>query len=201
MADAADEISGADKALRAEVIETVSREFRLPASLPELRRALAARLRGFADVALSLELRGFVAIALNEMLADEDWLDPLIVRLSNSAIGDWSDKDAAVFPRKVREMAAALDRVSHLYQQREQAPAQDEDLEARLLTLTDKDGVEQRTLIYVPEQSRQEAESLAVSVLEQAEKMLGPDGARILLAALAQRVTEPAATTALERTE
>lgn len=135
------------------------------------------------------------------MLADEDWLDPLIVRLSNSAIGDWSDKDAAVFPRKVREMAAALDRVSHLYQQREQAPAQDEDLEARLLTLTDKDGVEQRTLIYVPEQSRQEAESLAVSVLEQAEKMLGPDGARILLAALAQRVTEPAATTALERTE
>lgn len=201
LAAAVDEISGAEQALRDEVIETVSREFRLPASLPELRRALATRLEGFIGVSLSLELKGFVAIALNEVLADEDWLDPVIVRLSNSALGDWSDSDATIFPRRVKEMAAALDRVSHLYQSRSQATDADEALEARLLTLTDRDGAEQRTLIYVPEQSRQEAENLAVSVLEQAKKMLGPDGARILLAALAQRVTEPATTTAAERTE
>ncbi|WAX78796.1 ATP-binding protein [Streptomyces sp. KMM 9044] len=200
LAAAVDEISGAEQALRAEVIETISREFRLPASLPALRRALATRLEGFADVSLSLELKGFVAIALNSGLADEDWLDPVIVRLSNSALGDWSDTDAAIFPRRVKEMAAALDRVSHLYQSPTDGD-RGEALEARLLTLTDKDGAEQRTLIYVPEQSRQEAEDLAVSVLEQAEKMLGPDGARILLAALAQRVTEPATTTAAERTE
>jgi FixJ family two-component response regulator len=134
-------------------------------------------------------------------LADEDWLDPLIVRLSNSALGDWSDTDATIFPRRVKEMASALDRVSHLYQSRSHTADRDEALEARLLTLTNKDGAENRTLIYVPEQSRQEAENLAVSVVEQARKMLGPDGARILLAALAQRVTEPAATTDAERTE
>ncbi|MFF4520553.1 ATP-binding protein [Streptomyces bluensis] len=201
LADAANEISGADQALRAEAIETISREFRLPATLPELRRELSARLRGFAGVSLSLELRGFVAIALNEVLADEDWLDPLTVRLSNSALGDWSDSDAALFSQRVREMAAALDRVSHLYQNRQQSAGQDEALATRLLTLTGQDGTEQRTLIYVPEQSRHEAETLAVSVLEQAKEMLGPDGARILLAALAQRVAEPADTTAVERTE
>ncbi|MEZ0094107.1 ATP-binding protein [Streptacidiphilus sp. EB129] len=196
---AADEISGADRALRAEVIETISREFRLPSSLPKMRRALAARLKGFAGVALSLELRGFVAIATNDYLADEDWLDPMIVRLSHAALGDWSDNDVSVFARRVREMASALDRVSHLY--KTDAPAGgDEELDARLLTLTDKAGVEQRTLIYLPKQAQQEAEHLAVSVLEQAEKALGPDGARILLAALAQRVTEPATTT-VERTE
>ncbi|MFJ4886185.1 ATP-binding protein [Streptomyces sp. NPDC088731] len=201
LAAAIAEISGAEQALRDEVIEVISREFRLPASLSELRRALATRLEGFVGVSLSLELKGFVAIALNEVLTDEDWLDPLIVRLSNSALGDWSDTDATVFPRRVKEMASALDRVSHLYQSRSHADVRDEVLEARLLTLTDTDGAEQRTLIYVPEQSRQEAEHLAVSVVEQARKMLGPDGARILLAALAQRVTEPAATTDAERTE
>ncbi|MEU5303298.1 ATP-binding protein [Streptomyces noursei] len=201
LAAAIDEISGAEQALRDEVIEVISREFRLPASLPELRRALATRLEGFVGVSLSLELKGFVAIALNKVLADEDWLEPVIVRLSNSALGDWSDTDATIFPRRVKEMAAALDRVSHLYQNRLHDDDRDEELEARLLTLTDRDGAEQRTLIYVPEQSRQEAENLAVSVVEQARKMLGPDGARILLAALAQRVTEPATTTAAERTE
>ncbi|WP_395295270.1 ATP-binding protein [Kitasatospora hibisci] len=199
LAAAAEEISSADRALRAEVVETIAREFRLPAELSELRRALATRLKGFAGVALSLELRGFVAIALNEGLPDEDWLDPMIVRLSHAALGDWSDNDVKVFPRKVREMASALDRVSHLYKSNESADTSEE-VEARLLTLTDKDGAEQRTLIYLPKQAKQEAESLAVSVLTQAEKVLGPDGARILLAALAQRVTDPA-TSELERTE
>ncbi|MFJ6212313.1 ATP-binding protein [Streptomyces sp. NPDC092296] len=198
LAAAADEIAGAERALRAEAIETISSEFRLPSSLPKLRRALAARLKGFAGVSLSLELRGFVAIALNEYLADEDWLDPMIVRLSHAALGDWSDSDVTVFARRVREMASALDRVSHLY--RNDAPAGgEEDLEARLLTLTDRDGAEQRTLIYLPKQAQREAENLAVSVLKQAEKALGPDGARILLAALAQRVTEPTST--VEKTE
>ncbi|MFK0257559.1 ATP-binding protein [Streptomyces sp. NPDC090445] len=199
LAAAADEISGADRALRAEVVETISREFRLPSSLPELRRALAARLKGFVGVSLNLELRGFVAIALNEYLADEDWLDPMIVRLSHAALGDWSDNDVAVFARRVREMASALDRVSHLYKNDAPRGDAEEELDARLLTLTDKDGAEQRTLIYLPKQAQREAENLAVSVLVQAEKVLGPDGARILLAALAQRVSEP--TTTAERTE
>ncbi|MFJ2415126.1 ATP-binding protein [Streptomyces brevispora] len=201
LAAAVEEISGADRALRAEVVETISQEFRLPSSLPELRRALSARLQGFANVSLSLELRGFVAIALSEGLSNTDWLDPMIVRLSHSALGDWTDNDVSLFARRVKEMATALDRVSHLYKNGGPAGRPDEELEARLLTLTDKDGAEQRTLIYLPEQSRQEAESLAVSVVVQAEKMLGPDGARILLAALAQRVSEPVAPTALERTE
>ncbi|RPK63411.1 hypothetical protein EES43_11600 [Streptomyces sp. ADI96-02] len=201
LAAAVEEISGADRTLRAEVIDTISHEFRLPSSLPELRRALASRLQGFADVSLSLELRGFVAIALNEGLPESDWLDPMIVRLSHSALGDWTDNDVSLFAQRVREMAAALDRVSHLYKNGAPSDQADEELEARLLTLTDKDGAEQRTLIYLPEQSRRDAESLAVSVVVQAEKMLGPDGARILLAALAQRVSEPVTATALERTE
>ena len=192
---AVQEISEADSALRAEVIQVISKEFRLSSTLPRMRKELAVRLRGFEGVYLTTELRGFVPIALNTTLDDEDWLEPLVVRLTNSALGDWSDTDAQAFPSRVREIAQALDRVSHLHQSHSDDDDQEEALDTRLLTLTGRDGSEQRTLLYVPEKSQREAQELAVSAMRQAEEMLGADGARILLAALAQYVTTPATPT------
>ncbi|MFI8879514.1 ATP-binding protein [Streptomyces sp. NPDC055243] len=195
---AADELVAIDSQLRASVVSVLAQEFRLPAELTELRAQLAARLRGFSGAVLTPELRGFVDFALSDSIEDEDWLEPIVVRLTNSALGDWDDREAKVFPQKARSMAAALDRVGHLHHAGNEARGREEKLDAQLLTLTDSAGVEQRTLIYVPEQARSEASSLATDVLKQAEKALGPDGARILLAALAQRVTD-AATAASER--
>ncbi|MFD9392991.1 ATP-binding protein [Streptomyces sp. NPDC060000] len=190
---AADELVAIDSQLRAEVVSVLAQEFRLPAELPELRAQLASRLRGFVGAVLTPELRGFVDFVLSDSLEDEDWLEPIVVRLTNSALGDWDDHEAKVFPQKARSMAAALDRVGHLHHAGNEVRGREEKLHAQLLTLTDSAGVEQRTLIYVPEQARSEASSLAADVLLQAEKALGPDGARILLAALAQRVTDAAA--------
>ncbi|GLY71346.1 ATP-binding protein [Amycolatopsis taiwanensis] len=190
---AADEIAQAEHNLRKQVVTILAQEFRLPDDLHELRLTLANRLRGFAGVALSPELKGFVDFALSEALSDEDWLDPIVVRLTNSAISDWDDRDATAFPRRAREMAAALDRVGHLYQSGH-APGREQDPEPQLLTLTDRTGTEQRTLIYMPTKVRTKAANLAADVLQKAQKALGPDGARILLAALAQQVTGSAAT-------
>jgi hypothetical protein len=186
------EISEADSALRSEVVQVISKEFRLSSTLPRMRKELAARLKGFEGVYLSTELRGFVSIALNTTLDDEDWLEPIVVRLTNSALGDWADTDAQAFPSRVREIAQALDRVSHLHQSPSDDDGQEEALDTRLLTLTGRDGSEQRTLLYVPEKAQREAQELAISAIRQAEEMLGADGARILLAALAQHVTTPA---------
>ncbi|MFD5898551.1 ATP-binding protein [Streptomyces sp. NPDC060366] len=198
LTEAADELVAIDGQLRTQVVRVLAQEFRLPAELPELRAQLAARLRGFAGAVLTPELRGFVDFVLSDSLEDDDWLEPIVVRLTNSALGDWDDHEAKVFPQKARSMAAALDRVGHLHHAGNEVRGREEKLDAQLLTLTDSAGVEQRTLIYVPEQARTEANSLAADVLKQAEKALGPDGARILLAALAQRVTD-AATAASER--
>ncbi|MEV7288724.1 ATP-binding protein [Streptomyces sp. NPDC093252] len=195
---AADELVAIDGQLRLQVVGVLAKEFRLPAELPELRLQLAARLRGFADAVLTPELRGFIDFVLSDDLEDDDWLEPIVVRLTNSALGDWDDREAKVFPQKARSMAAALDRVGHLHHAGNEARGREEKLDPQLLTLTDSAGVEQRTLIYVPEQARSEANSLAAAVLKQAEDTLGPDGARILLAALAQCVTD-AATAATER--
>ncbi|WP_248960913.1 ATP-binding protein [Sphaerisporangium perillae] len=190
---ALDELSGAGAALRQEVVSTIGREFRLSANLEELRSGLAERLRGFSNASLELNLQGFISRVLNENLPDDDWLDPIIIRLTNKALGDWTDRDVESFPRQVREVARALDRVSHLYEMRE-APTLDTEVakprqvETHLLTLTTPQGTEERTLIHVPKQSRQATDDLVVSVIRQAEEALGPDGARILLAALAERL-------------
>ncbi|MFI2618507.1 ATP-binding protein [Streptomyces sp. NPDC018584] len=191
---ALDELTGAGAALRQEVVATISREFRLPAEITGLRTGLTERLLGFANAPLELNLQGFVSRVLNESLQDEDWLDPIIIRLANRALGDWTDKDAATFPRQVKEVARALDRVSHLYEAHTATEAAKDEttvsqqIDTHLLTLTTPQGTEERTLIHVPKQSRQVADELVVSVIRQAEEALGPDGARILLAALAERL-------------
>jgi len=194
LTQALDELTGASAALRQEVVSVIGREFRLPADLAALRAGLADRLHGFANAPLELPLRGFVSRILNENLPDEDWLDPVVIRLTNKALGDWTDEDAENFPLLVRQMARALDRVSHLYQisdersspePQETAAASPRETVTRLLTLTTRDGAEARTLIHVPEHARQRAEALAASVMEQAKSELG---GRILLAVLAERL-------------
>jgi hypothetical protein len=199
---ALDEISNAGAALRQEVAAIIAQEFRLPIGLADLRSSLTERLRGFANASLEPNLQGFVSRVLNESLPDEDWLDPIIIRLTNKALGDWTDRDTESFPLQVKQIALALDRVSHLYEVRETAPpaastdarqVKPRQIETRLLTLTTPQGTEERTLIHVPKQSRDAADALVVRVIRQAEEELGPDGARILLAALAERLaaTDP----------
>jgi hypothetical protein len=194
-----DELTGADKALRQEVASVIGREFRLPSDLAALRCGLTQRLHGFANAPLELPLRGFVTRVLDENLPDEDWLDPIIIRLTNKALGDWTDENAENFQLLVRQTARALDRVSHLYEISDgQGPPAPQDMAAaskppelmtRLLTLTTPDGTEARTLIHLPEHARAKAEALAADVIEQAKTELGADGGRILLAALAERLT------------
>ncbi|MEY9948432.1 ATP-binding protein [Kitasatospora sp. GAS1066B] len=201
-----DELSGASAALRQEVVATIAKEFRLPVELNELRSGLAERLRGFATAPLELSLQGFVSRVLNESLPDEDWLDPITICLVNKNLKDWTDKDAETFPAKVKEVARALERVSHLYEAHDvpatdQQPAAPRRIETRLLTLTTPQGTEERTLIHVPKQSRKAADDLVVSVIRQAEEALGPDGARILLAALAERLAAAGTDTAPETKE
>ncbi|WP_059006991.1 hypothetical protein [Streptomyces specialis] len=202
---ALNELTGASAYLRRYVVETLAKEFRIPASNSgELRAGLAERMRGFADASLEVSLQGFVARVINEMLPDDDWLSTLVVQLTNQALGDWTDRDVDVFPRIVRDRARALDRVSHLYNAVEEAPAdagetlekvrsrekpKHRQIDTHLLTLTSPQGTEERTLIHVPKKSRNAADKLVVSVIKQAEEALGPDGARILLAALAERLS------------
>jgi hypothetical protein len=201
---ALDELSNADASLRQEVATALGQEFRLPEGIGGLRRALTERLAGFDGAPLEISLQGFVSRVTNTSLPDEDWLDPIIIRLANKAIGDWTDQDAKDFPRQARQMARSLERVSHLYDMRKSSsvptqkqtaqdglkttPGNPKQIQTRLLTFTTPEGTEEHTLVHLPHQARRAAETLADKVIKQAEEELGPDGARILLAMLAERL-------------
>ncbi|MBF8184919.1 ATP-binding protein [Nonomuraea sp. K274] len=192
--NALDAISGASTALRRDVVAAIGQAFGIPGDLTQLRAGLAEALSGFASASLELDLQGFVSRILNTSLPNEDWLDPIIIRLTNKALGDWTDQDVDSFYPRVKEMARRLDRVGHLYQVQEvpapqtRAP-EPKQINTHLLTLTTPQGTEVRTLIHVPKQARDIAKNLVVGVIRQAEQELGPGGARILLAALAERLT------------
>lgn len=185
------EIRSAQEQLQAFAVDSIADAFRLPHGLDELRRGLAAHMAGFDQDALEASLRGFVAIATNTALPDDDWLDPLAVRISGTAMANWTDAHAATFPRQAKQFADALDRVSHLYNAAQEKTATGAiPVQAQLLTLTDSAGQETRTLVRMPADAKAKAADLARDVLQRALSELGPDGGRILLAALAQELME-----------
>jgi hypothetical protein len=178
------EIRTADEMLRVEVAGILAREFRLPEGIPALRRTLAARTAAFQDKVSEPELRGFIALALNDGLSDDDWLDPVAVRIIRSGLTSWSDSHLQQFEEAARKLARALDRLAHLYD-----PASGTNLtidgEVQLLTVTSYGGHEERVLVHIPNTVRDAAARLAADVAAAADQQLGADGRRILLASLA----------------
>lgn len=188
LAGALDEISSASAVLRDNVATAIAEAFRLPATLKELRRELRDRARGFGNATLESQLRGLVTIAVNETLTDEDWLDPLVVRINGVPLNDWTDTDAEAFGRRAKQLALALDRVSHFYENHEDDDGGDEGYQAQLVTVTTPEGTETRTLVRTSATARADAATLAREVLKRARAELGPDGGRILLAALTEQL-------------
>jgi hypothetical protein len=184
LSEALTEIRNADETLRAEVTRVLANEFRLPDDIPTMRSALAARASAFAGQIGEPELSGFISLALNQSLADEEWLDPVVVRIVHAGLPSWSDSHLAQFKSGARRIAKALDRLAHLYEpsfSAEQSPSG----QVRLVSVTDHDGHEERILIHVPDTIRSAASLLAAELADIADKRLGADGRRILLAELA----------------
>ncbi|MEV0712732.1 hypothetical protein [Nocardia aurea] len=187
LAEALSEITSASSILRDNAIHAIAEAFRLPAELKALRQELRDRARGFGNASLEPQLRGLVTIAVNETLADDDWLDPLIVRINGVPLSEWSDADAQAFGRRTKQLALALDRVSHLYENDADERA-DDGYTAQLVTVTTPEGAESRTLVRTSAAARADAATLAREVLARALAELGPDGGRILLAALTEQL-------------
>ena len=184
-----DEISSASTCLRQRAVNAIAEAFRLPVTLNALRRELRERARGFGNATLEPQLRGLVTVAVNETLTDEDWLDPLVVRINGVPLNDWTDADADAFGRRAHQLARALDRVSHFYENDQHDEVDEgEGIQAQLLTVTTPEGSETRTLVRTSATVRADAAAMARDVLARARKELGPDGGRILLAALTEQV-------------
>lgn len=186
---ALDEMRGADTSLRESVIGVLSRALRLPADLPSLRRELVIRVAPLAGLAREPEMSGFIDLALNEDITDDDWLNPIAVRLVKAGLPSWNDQHLRQFEQAARRISSSLDRLATLHEPSPSSEAGSGSLQ--LVTLTNPDGHANSILVHVPEEIREDANKLAETVLATAEAQLGADGRRVLLAALAALVTRP----------
>ena len=181
-----DEIAAIDQRLRDRVVKAMAEAFRLPDDLPSLRHDLAAHTRGLLDATLiEPRLRGLITVTHDASLSDEEWLDPVVVRIAGRGMSDWRDSDAGAFAQQAKALAKTLDRVRHLYQTARIEDAADP-FTAHVLTLTGSDGREEHALVHVPHAVRDAAHAIAMKALSQARQELGAQGERILLALLAE---------------
>jgi hypothetical protein len=190
LAEVMREITGADEALESEVISILARELHLPPDLRELRRTLLARTAGLRESVEDPELRGFLALATNDALAEDEWLDPVAVRIVRTGLANWTDSHIKQFEETVRRMAKTLDRVSYLYAFDGREVIGDESA-ARLITVTLPNGHEDRVLARLPRSLEDLAARFAAEVAEEADRQLGADGRRALLASLARLISNP----------
>ena len=75
----------------------LAQEFRLPEGIPAMRQTLAARTAEFAERVNEPDLRGFIALAMNDSLPDDDWLDPIAVRIIRAGLASWTDSHLKQF--------------------------------------------------------------------------------------------------------
>jgi hypothetical protein len=191
------EIAEADQRLREQVLDALIDAFRIvggrggshPTSrLDSLRRRLRLLTAPLAAVTLvEPRLRGVIAHAQDETLSDDEWLDPLVVRIVNRGLSDWRDGDLATFTTEARALSRAIERLANIHQAAE--PQQSStSFSTRSITLTRGDGTDEHAVIQIPDDALPAAQELVHNVIKQARKVIGEHGERVLLALLAETV-------------
>ncbi len=185
---ALEEISSADNNLRDHVVAALADAFYLPADLPALRKRLAALTRQLATVNLvEAKVAGIIKLTQDEHLTDDEWLDPIVVRIGNRGLNEWRDGDLNVFAAEAKAVARAIQRLAQLHQTAE-ANAGGHAVSSRVITLTRPDGVEEHTVVQISDTDEATARQVVKATIERAREKLGPYGDRVLLALLAETV-------------
>ncbi|GHJ45926.1 hypothetical protein Cs7R123_32680 [Catellatospora sp. TT07R-123] len=188
LAEVMDELASLQDELASRVVATAAEAFQADPHLTQFRKDLARNVAGLQGVGgLEPSVQGLVNLATNTELDDESWLDPLVLRIAGRGINQWRDTDEETFVQQARALARSVDRVSHILEDRKTLAA-DEAVTSHVITLTSGSGDEDRAIVHVPDAKIERGRSLASDVARQAREALGANGARILLALLAQEV-------------
>jgi hypothetical protein len=163
------------------------------ATLPELRADLRAQARRLEGQVLDPRLGSFLNRAADEQLDDDDWVEALALAVGEGPPALWRDGDLERFRTQLHDLAGRLKRVEALHF--DVLAAQREGFAARRLTVTAADGAETSTVVWVDDSRLDALSSLAETAVAQAQHLVGPQGTEALLAVLAERMHDAAAST------
>lgn len=186
LAAALQELQNAFPATLHERALNLAREFNLSSDrLDEIRLELQVRTRRLVGTVLEPKLRSLLFHATNAELDDDAWLEGLGLTISGQPPASWTDDDVTRFDTVLREVAGAFARVEALHL--EAAAQRGDGFRAQRVTITAPGGQEVSGVVWADDHLADAAGQLAKEVETLARKRLGGNGARALLAALAER--------------
>lgn len=186
LASALEELRGAYDELLDECTETVAAEMRVSEDLPSLRAELRGQAAPLAGALLEARLRSFVLLAAQPDLDEREWLEAVANNIVGKPPSSWMDTDRDRFDIELRALAGAWRRVLSLHYE---ALADDrQGFDARRVTITNPDGSEQTTVVWVDHADKERIERVVNSARTEVEAFLGAGGGQALLALLAETV-------------
>ena len=157
--------------------------FGVRSSETKLREDLRVRSNHLVGQCIERTLKRFTVAATDEMAADKEWLEALVMIVVDKPAESWTDEDVTGFEIKLSDIAR---RFKNLEALNAEVAAKGDGFEARRITVTRSDGQEVHRMVWVDHESSDQIEQLVDKVLE-----ILPDNAQIrqaLLAKLTERI-------------
>jgi hypothetical protein len=131
-----------------------------------LRKHLSMRVRALGTQPVEERLRAFVLAAGDESSTDTEWLDALIMVVSDRPLRSWTDDDAVGFEGHVAELMRRFRNLEALHANAALVAPEDE---VRRLTVTAPDGSDIHRVVWIRGDDQNAIRTAAQSVLGQLE--------------------------------
>jgi hypothetical protein len=186
IASALDELTSAYLALLVRCASDLADALTLPSELGEMRASVRSRAETLGSSLLEPRLRAFVNAIRDTELTDEVWFEALLNVVAGKPPRTWRDDDVARFPNDARIIAGAFNRVLALHF--DVIAADGTGFDAHRVTVTNPDGEERTTVVWIDDDLRDALENVAETALREVQRVAGERGAEALLAMLAGKV-------------
>ncbi|MEM8779051.1 MAG: hypothetical protein AAGF26_09300 [Cyanobacteria bacterium P01_G01_bin.49] len=144
----------------------------------QLREDLRVRANYLAGQCVERNLRSFVQAAIDEDKSDPEWLEAVVMVISDKPPESWTDKDVTGFEVKLSDIAR---RFKNLEALQKEVAAKGDGFEARRITVTRPDGEETHRMVWVDNSNEDKVEEYVNKILS-----ILPDNEQIRQAVLAK---------------
>ncbi|MGK7882293.1 MAG: hypothetical protein AB4060_19660 [Crocosphaera sp.] len=144
----------------------------------QLREDLRVRANYLAGQCVERNLRSFVQVATDEDKSDSEWLEAVVMVISDKPPESWTDKDVTGFEVKLSDIAR---RFKNLEALQKEVAAKGDGFEARRITVTRPDGEETHRMVWVDNSNEDKVEEYVQEIIE-----ILPDNEQIRQAVLAK---------------
>lgn len=160
-------------------LKLIHAAFGVSADVKKLRSDLTARVQSLANRPLEDRLRAFVGAVNNDTESANDWIESLVMVISDRPLKTWTDEDNAAFEGRVSDLSR---RFANLESIHSASSTRIPGKEPHRLTVTGADGKEVHRVVWIGADEQRIAGPIAKELLERMASL--PGGQREVMLAL-----------------